>query len=76
MTRAMTPAEFRSIREQLGLSQAELAEALSVRRLTVLRYENDQRKIPGPVATLLGLFREGHAQGVPLPARKRGATGP
>ena len=50
----MTAREFRHIREaQLGLSQDALARRLGLVRLSVLRYENGQRRIPRPLALAL-----------------------
>jgi repressor LexA len=50
----MTSREFRHIREaELGLSQEELAGRLGLVRLSVLRYENGQRRIPRPLALAL-----------------------
>src|SRR3982751_315509 len=50
----MTPREFRHIREfQLGLSQAQLAVRLGLARISVLRYENGQRRIPDALALAL-----------------------
>lgn len=50
----MTPQEFRHIREAgLGLSQVEFAERLGLVRLSVLGYENGQRRIPRLVALAL-----------------------
>lgn len=41
----MTPAEFRTIREQAGLSQSGLAERLGLARETVNLLENGRRAI-------------------------------
>jgi repressor LexA len=50
----MTAREFRHIREaQLGLSQEALARRVGLVRLSVLRYENGQRRIPRPLALAL-----------------------
>ena len=50
----MMRTEFRSLREvSLGLTQQELADQLGLVRLSVLRYENGQRRIPGSVALAL-----------------------
>jgi len=42
----MTGQELRYIREGLGLTQAELAKRLQVAMLTVLRWENNQARVP------------------------------
>jgi repressor LexA len=45
----MTSAEFRHIREQLGLTQEQLAEALHTTRVSIARYETGVRRISGAV---------------------------
>ncbi len=45
----MTADEFRHIREQLGLTQEQLAEALRTTRVSVARYEAGMRRIGGAV---------------------------
>lgn len=45
----MKPAELKRIREQLGLTQQQLAEALRTTRVSVARYEAGMRRIPGMV---------------------------
>lgn len=42
----MTPAQLRSAREKLGLTQAGLAEKLGVNRTTVARWETGVLEIP------------------------------
>jgi DNA-binding transcriptional regulator YiaG len=42
---AMTPAELRTLRERLGLSQGELAKHLGIDRNSVWRKEHGQRAI-------------------------------
>ena len=49
----MTAAEFKRIRQAMGLTQAALAELLGVTRLTVARYETRTRRIPEMAARLL-----------------------
>lgn len=41
----MTPAQMKSVRSRLGMSQAQFAKALGVERNTVARWENGRRKI-------------------------------
>jgi repressor LexA len=45
----MTSSEFRQIREQLGLTQEQLAAALRTTRVSVARYESGMRRISGAV---------------------------
>jgi repressor LexA len=49
----MAKHEFRRLRESLGLTQGQVAARLGLVRLSVLRYENGQRRIPGSVALAL-----------------------
>ena len=49
----MTPKQFRSCREQLGLTQEQLAEALRMTRVSVARYESGMRRISGAVEVAL-----------------------
>ncbi|BFU96477.1 MAG: LexA repressor [Nitrospira sp.] len=45
----MKPTELKRIREQLGLTQQQLADALQTTRVSVARYEAGMRRIPGMV---------------------------
>ena len=45
----MTAVEFRRIREALGLTQEQLAEALRTTRVSIARYEAGMRRISGAV---------------------------
>ena len=45
----MRPHELRQARQALGLTQAQLAEALRTTRMTITRYEAGTRRIPGTV---------------------------
>lgn len=45
----MTPSEFYHIREQLGLTQEQLATALQTTRVSVARYESGMRRVSGAV---------------------------
>ena len=42
----MTPAEFKAARENLGMTQTELAEEWGVNSMTISRYETGARKVP------------------------------
>ena len=57
----MTPAQFKSIREGAGLSANALAKHMRLAEpKTIYRYENGERKIPGPVAVLMGMIEAGY----------------
>jgi repressor LexA len=45
----MEPADLKRVREQLGLTQQQLADALQTTRVSVARYEAGMRRIPGMV---------------------------
>src|SRR5512147_597796 len=45
----MRPADLKRVREQLGLTQQQLADALRTTRVSVARYEAGMRRIPGMV---------------------------
>jgi repressor LexA len=45
----MKPADLKHMREQLGLTQQQLADALQTTRVSVARYEAGMRRIPGMV---------------------------
>jgi repressor LexA len=45
----MKPTDLKRIREQLGLTQQQLADALRTTRVSVARYEAGMRRIPGMV---------------------------
>lgn len=52
----MTPAQLKSARKALGLSEAEFARAVGVASdHTVSKWEDGERDIPGPVAILCSL---------------------
>lgn len=42
-----TPEKARLIREAAGISQTQLAEAIGVHRMTILRWENGERRPRG-----------------------------
>jgi repressor LexA len=50
----MTGSQFRRLREQLGLTQEQLAEALHTTRVSIARYESGMRKIGGAVQVAIG----------------------
>jgi len=59
----MIGEELKAVRMQLGLTQEELGERLGVRKNTVWRWENDQRRVPETVARLVQyLTREARAE--------------
>ena len=49
----MKPIDLKRIREQLGLTQQQLADALHTTRVSVARYEAGMRRIPGMVKVAL-----------------------
>ena len=49
----MKPTDLKGIREQLGLTQQQLADALQTTRVSVARYEAGMRRIPGMVQVAL-----------------------
>jgi len=53
MSALVTPDHFKRLREQLHMSQQELALMLHVSRGTVARYESGMRHISKPLAALL-----------------------
>jgi len=56
----MTPAEFKSIRNSLGLSQARLAKALRLKDgRTIRRYESGETEISGPVSLIMEMLDAG-----------------
>lgn len=53
----MKPNDLKDIREELGLTQQQLAEALRTTRVSVARYEAGMRRIPGVVSVVLNQLR-------------------
>ena len=49
----MKPADLKRAREQLGLTQQQLADVLRTTRVSVARYEAGMRRIPGMVQVTL-----------------------
>ena len=49
----MKPADLKRVREQLGLTQQQMADALRTTRVSVARYEAGMRRIPGMVQVML-----------------------
>lgn len=49
----MTSSDLKRIREGLGLTQQQLADALHTTRVSIARYETDMRRIPGMVRVAL-----------------------
>jgi DNA-binding transcriptional regulator YiaG len=54
---AMLPKDLMRLREQLALTQVELADELGVHPMTVSRWERGTRRIPEPVAKLVHRMR-------------------
>ena len=53
----MNSQDLKEIREELGLTQQQLAEALHTTRVSVARYEAGMRRIPGIVSVVLNQLR-------------------
>ena len=49
----MKPADLKHVREELGLTQQQLADTLRTTRVSVARYEAGMRRIPGMVKVTL-----------------------
>ena len=60
----MTPADLKRVREQLGLTQQQLADALQTTRVSVARYEAGMRRIPGMVKVAIDQLNR--SQGIPM----------
>jgi repressor LexA len=58
----MRPRDFKKIRrEELGMTQQQIAEKLGTTRMTVTRYECGTRRIPGVVEVALRQVRQGRS---------------
>ena len=60
----MKPVDLKRIREQLGLTQQQLADALRTTRVSVARYEAGMRRIPGMVKVAIDQL--GRSPEIPL----------
>ncbi|MEP6935809.1 MAG: transcriptional repressor LexA [Nitrospirota bacterium] len=60
----MTPTDLKRVREQLGLTQQQLADALQTTRVSVARYEAGMRRIPGMVHVAIDQLSR--SQGIPM----------
>jgi repressor LexA len=60
----MKPTDLKRVREQLGLTQQQLADALRTTRVSVARYEAGMRRIPGMVQVTLGQL--GRSSEIPM----------
>jgi repressor LexA len=60
----MKPADLKRVREQLGLTQQQLADALRTTRVSVARYEAGMRRIPGMVQVMLAQL--GRSSEIPM----------
>jgi DNA-binding XRE family transcriptional regulator len=56
----VTPKELKAIRDQMGLTQAELAERLKIARNTVARMERSLQAITPSMALLIGYVARDH----------------
>ena len=55
----MTKEEFKTIRQEAGLTQQVLADGLGVNIRGLQHWEMGDRPIPGPVANLMELLKGG-----------------
>ena len=55
----LTPAQIKTIRAKLGLTQAQLAERLQVTVDAIKHWETGRRACTGPAEVLLRLLDEG-----------------
>src|SRR5688572_8136131 len=60
----MRATDLKRIREQLGLTQQQLADALQTTRVSVARYEAGMRRIPGMVKVAIDQFSR--SQEIPM----------
>lgn len=60
----MRPRELKKIRNDLGMTQQQLAQKLGTTRMTVTRYECGTRRIPGVVEVALAQLRR--ARRIPM----------
>ena len=61
----MTNTVFRAIRERLGLSTAQMGDALKIDARTVRRLEEGSRPVSGPVDVLMMVFSTGRIPTLP-----------
>ena len=54
----MTPDEFKAIREELGMTQQDLAEKLKISLSTVQNAENRRTRIQGITNSAMHMLRE------------------
>jgi putative transcriptional regulator len=54
----MTPPEFKAIRAALRISQQGLADRLGVSLGAVRKWEQGERRIPGPVVLLMEMAKK------------------
>lgn len=64
----MSPAEFAGIRQQLGFTQTQMADALYIARSYCNEIENGRRPISNHVALLMDAYRSGWT---PTPIKRR-----
>ena len=60
----MKSVDLKRVREQLGLTQQQLADALQTTRVSVARYEAGMRRIPGMVQVAIGQLSR--PRGIPM----------
>ena len=62
----MTPAEYKTLRTKLGLSNYALAPILGVSLASAQRYEKGSWPVPEPVAKLLIMLGRAGRAGIPF----------
>ena len=58
--KALNPKEVRFLRHEMDLTQAQLADIMSVSDQTVARWEKGEAEIPGPAELLIRVLYLGH----------------
>lgn len=56
----LAPDQIKALRDRLGYTQQQLADAMGVHRVTVARWETGVRRTPEPAARLIELLASAH----------------
>ncbi|PYM27936.1 MAG: transcriptional regulator [Candidatus Rokuibacteriota bacterium] len=70
----MTPGAVRSLRKQLGLTQAAFAALLGVHKITVAKWEAGTKGMSATTKRLLQILAQQGAQALATPRRRPGTT--